>query len=139
MHNSLRLEDIEIVAIPEVVDARGKLIHAELDQVLPFRPERIFVIYEVPDKSIRGQHAHRQLCEFVIAVRGEVSVTIDDGQRTKTFLLDSPTKGLVIPPRFWRSLFNYSLDAVLVVAASTKYNADDYIRDYEQFLEFIKL
>lgn len=132
------LAEIGLIDIPEIIDARGKLIHAELDQVLPFIARRFFVIYDVPDTEVRGQHAHRELIEFVVAVKGSVKVEIDDGHAKKQFVLDSPQKGLIIPPRFWRSLYEYTSDAILIVAASTKYNADDYIRDYDEYLATIR-
>lgn len=131
------LAEIGLIDIPEIIDARGKLIHAEIDQVLPFIARRFFVIYDVPDTEVRGQHAHRELIEFVVAVKGSVKVEIDDGHEKKQFVLDSPKKGLIIPPRFWRSLYEYTSDAILIVAASTKYNADDYIRDYDDYLAMI--
>ena len=132
------LAEIGLIDIPEIIDARGKLIHAEIDQVLPFIARRFFVIYDVPDTEVRGQHAHRELIEFVVAVKGSVKVEIDDGHAKKQFVLDSPQKGLIIPPRFWRSLYEYTSDAILIVAASTKYNADDYIRDYDEYLAMIR-
>ena len=134
----ITLAEIGLIDIPEIIDARGKLIHAEIDQVLPFIARRFFVIYDVPDTEVRGQHAHRELIEFVVAVKGSVKVEIDDGHAKKQFVLDSPQKGLIIPPRFWRSLYEYTSDAILIVAASTKYNADDYIRDYDEYLAMIR-
>jgi UDP-2-acetamido-3-amino-2,3-dideoxy-glucuronate N-acetyltransferase len=132
------LDQIEVVTLPQVVDERGKLVHAETGQFLPFCAERIFVIYDVPSADIRGQHAHRELVEFLVALRGCVTVKIDDGVSTRKFHLDGPQKALVIPPFFWRELSEYSHDALVLVAASTRYDPSDYIRDYEEFLSEVR-
>ena len=126
--------DSLVTELPIVIDDRGKLVHAEIDQFLPFEAKRIFVIYDVPNRSVRGQHAHFKLHEFILAVGGSVRVEVDNGYEKREFILDSPSVGLHIPPRTWRVLLDYEPTTCLFVAASEKYDADDYIRDYNEFL-----
>ena len=130
------LSNIEIVNIPLITDERGNLVFAEVEQCLPFEAKRFFVVFDVPSTEIRGQHAHKELHEFVVALRGSVTVSIDDKVSQKTFTLNRPTQGLHIPPKTWRTLYEYSSDVVLLVLASHKYDAADYIRDYDTFLNF---
>lgn len=122
-----------LVRLPRIDDERGSLVAAELGQHLPFEVKRIFVVFDVPNRSIRGQHAHRELNEFIIAVGGSVTVEVDDGHAKNTFLLDSPSIGLFIPPLTWRTLTAYDASTVLIVAASHPYDANDYIRDIADF------
>ena len=130
------LSNIDIVDIPLVTDERGNLVFAEVGQSLPFQVQRFFVVFDVPSTEIRGQHAHKELHEFVVALRGSVTISIDDKSHQKTFTLSRPTQGLHIPPKTWRTLYEYSSDVVLLVLASHTYDADDYIRDYDTFLNF---
>ncbi|NCP88395.1 MAG: hypothetical protein CO094_09840 [Anaerolineae bacterium CG_4_9_14_3_um_filter_57_17] len=113
---------------------RGGLSFAELGQNLLFLPKRYFLIFDVPGKEIRGEHAHRQCQQFLVCVKGQCAVVVDDGQRRAEVLLNQPNLGLYLPPMVWGVQCNYSPDAVLLVFASRPYEAEDYIRDYEQFL-----
>ena len=119
-------------------DIRGDLAVAEFED-LPFTPERCFFIHNVPGKEVRGEHAHRQCHQLLICVSGQVTVMTDDGENRTETILDSPQKALHVAPMVWASQFCYSKDAVLMVLASLPYDADDYIRDYQQFTEEKKL
>ena len=132
----MRIDEASIVDIPLIADERGNLIFAEIGQCLPFQVKRFFVVFDVPTTEVRGQHAHKELHEFVVALRGSVTISVDDRRDQKSFLLNRPTQGLHIPPKTWRTLYEYSSDAVLLVLASETYNAEDYIRDYDTFLKF---
>ena len=132
----MRIDEPSIVDIPLIADERGNLIFAEIGQCLPFQVKRFFVVFDVPTTEVRGQHAHKELHEFVVALRGSVTISVDDRREQKSFLLNRPTQGLHIPPQTWRTLYEYSSDAVLLVLASETYNAEDYIRDYDTFLKF---
>lgn len=116
-----------------VPDMRGTLSAGEFERDLPFRPRRYFLVYDVPTAETRGEHAHRQCQQFLIAVKGSVRVVADDGAQRQEFLLDRSNKGLYLPPMVWGIQYNYSPDAVLLVFASDHYDADDYIRDYAEF------
>ena len=129
----MKLEDLQIVRLPLIEDDRGLLIFAEVDQLLPFTPQRFFVVHSVPDLQVRGEHAHKELHEFVVALKGSVKINILNNDGEREFLLNDPTMGLHIPPKTWRTLSEYSADAILLVLASDKYDADDYIRDLDEF------
>lgn len=118
----------------EVVDMRGSLSVAELGEDTPFEAKRYFLVYGVPSLEIRGEHAHRQCKQFLIAVNGSVHVVADDGKHREEFVLDRPNLGLYLPPMTWGIQYRYSPDAVLMVLASEHYDNADYVRDYDQFL-----
>jgi dTDP-4-dehydrorhamnose 3,5-epimerase-like enzyme len=119
---------------PTIKDLRGNLIARELGKGLPFSPARCFLVFEVPTKELRGEHAHRQCEQLLVCVQGSVHVLCDDGVHRQEFELDSPELGLYLPPMVWGTQYRYSHDAVLMVLASMPYDASDYIRDYEKFL-----
>lgn len=121
----------------EVREARGRLVAAEVGAPLPFVPRRCFIIMDVPSKRVRGEHAHKKLHQFLLCVRGSVTVRIDDGRRRRTVRLRDPARGLHVPPMVWAAQYDYSTDAVLVVFASAKYDARDYIRDYLEFRRLV--
>lgn len=116
-------------------DLRGRLTAGELPgEGIPFAAKRWFLVYEVPSREVRGEHAHRVCHQFLVCVHGSVQVAVDDGSRRGEALLDDPTIGIYIPPGIWGSQFRYDEDAVLLVLASHPYDPDDYIRDYDAFL-----
>jgi UDP-2-acetamido-3-amino-2,3-dideoxy-glucuronate N-acetyltransferase len=117
-------------------DLRGSLAALEFE-MLPFVPRRIFAVYAVPDESVRGAHAHRACAQFLVCVSGAVSAVADDGRARQEFRLTGPTVGLLIPPLVWSMQYRYSSDAVLVVLAELSYDPQDYIRDYEEFLQIV--
>ena len=118
-----------------VTDLRGSLSFAEYSQHLPFIPKRYFTVFDVPGREVRGEHAHRDIHQFLVLVKGSCSVVVDDGKSRVEVILDNPGIGLHIPPMVWGIQYNYSKDAVLLVLASDCYNPDEYIRDYDEFLE----
>jgi UDP-2-acetamido-3-amino-2,3-dideoxy-glucuronate N-acetyltransferase len=116
-------------------DLRGSLTAGELpSEAIPFEPKRWFLVYDVPSREVRGEHAHRVCHQFLVCVHGRVNVAVDDGERRGEAVLDDPTIGIYIPPGIWGSQFRYGADAVLLVLASHPYDPDDYIRDYDEFL-----
>ncbi len=133
----LRVKAARLIRLPLIEDLRGKLSFGEIEQHLPFSPKRYFMVFDVPSQEVRGEHAHKTLHEFLVCVKGSVSVALDDGQSRDEIKLDSPNLGLHIPPMAWRVHYKYSSDAILLVLASDVYRADDYIRDYEEFLSFL--
>jgi acetyltransferase-like isoleucine patch superfamily enzyme/dTDP-4-dehydrorhamnose 3,5-epimerase-like enzyme len=134
---ALSVQGAALYSLPHIKDLRGALTFGEIDAHLPFRPERFFVVYDVPSREVRGEHAHKTLHEFLICLRGSCSVALDDGHRHEEVLLDSPTIGLHVPPKLWRVHYKYSPDAILLSLCSDKYDATDYVRDYEQFKTFV--
>ena len=103
-------------------------------EAIPFTPKRWFLVYDVPSREIRGEHAHRVCHQFLLCVSGRVTVSVDDGRNRGEVLLDDPTLGIYIPPLVWGSQYRYDADAALLVLASHPYDPDDYIREYDQFL-----
>ncbi len=128
---------VEIVDIPNHADLRGSLAAAEVDDLLPFVPQRYFVVFDVPSQDVRGEHAHRTCAQFLTCLAGSLVVHLDDGHRRAEVTLDSRDRGLLIPPMVWASQFKYSADAVLLVLASHRYDPDDYLRDSDDFLGLI--
>lgn len=125
--------------VKQINDSRGNLLPLELEEQLPFRPKRVFFVYDVPGQDIRGEHAHKNLQQFLLCIKGSVRCVVDDGQKREEYFLNSPELGLYIPPMVWGVQYSYSADAVLVVFASQPYDAADYIRDYDEFLDQIRI
>lgn len=129
-----RVRGVRLIQMPRVEDMRGMISFAEAGKELPFLPKRYFVVYDVPSKDVRGEHAHRTLEELVICVKGSCSFVVDDGRNRAEVELDAPHLALYLPAMVWRIHYKYSADAVLMALASDVYSADDYIRDYDEFL-----
>lgn len=123
-----------IIEFPERTDERGSLSFAESMHHIPFQVERAFWVYGVPEGRTRGGHSHSETAEVVIPVTGSFNMMVDDGTRKATVLMDSPTKGILIPPGVWCELRDFSPGTVCVVFASHPYNASGYIHDYSQYL-----
>ena len=136
--NDSTVAGVVLHRLPLIEDMRGNLIPAEVGPLLPFAPQRLFIVLDVPSAEIRGEHAHRTCHQFMICVRGSVSVVADDGRHRESFRLDSPQLGLYIPPRVWATQYGYSADGALLVLASEHYDASDYIRDYDEFLAAVR-
>lgn len=115
-------------------DRKGNLSVVENDVTVPFDIKRAYYLYDVPGGEERGEHAHKRLRQLIIAASGSFSITLDDGQVKRTFFLNHPYQGLFIEPGIWRTLEDFSSGSVCLVLASMIYDADDYIRDYENFL-----
>ncbi len=128
------VKGVRLHVLREVKDARGDLCVAEVGPDLPFAVQRSFFVYNVPNAELRGEHAHRRCAQFLMAVKGSLRVTADDGVRREMFQLDRPNLALYLPPMVWGIQDRYSADAVLMVLASDLYDPTDYIRDYPQFL-----
>lgn len=121
-----------------VADMRGDLSVGEFERNIPFTPKRYFLVFNVPSQKTRGEHAHRACHQFLICVKGSCAVVADDGYHRAEVLLDSPDKGVYLPPMVWGVQYKYSEDAVLLVFTSDYYDASDYIRDYAQFIELVR-
>lgn len=128
-----RVRGVSLHRLTYARDLRGSLTAAEFSG-LPFAPQRLFTVYDVPSESVRGAHAHRECAQFLVCLTGGVSCLVDDGSVREEVRLESPSVGLHIPPMIWGTQWRYSRDAMLLVLASHPYDPDDYIRDYEEFL-----
>lgn len=129
------VDDCRIIDIRKYSDTRGYLSVIESRKDIPFEIKRIYYLYMVPEAA-RGAHAHKHLQQLMVATSGSVHVTLDDGVNKKTFVLDKPWKGLHVVPGLWRDLDNFAGGTVCMVLASEKYEAEDYIRDYTEFLRY---
>ena len=116
-------------------DMRGDLSVGEFSKDIPFEPKRYFLVFNVPSEKTRGEHAHYKCQQFLICVKGSCAVVVDDGKNRSELILDSPEKGIYLPPLTWGIQYKYSSDAVLLVFASETYDPNDYIRDYNEFLK----
>lgn len=123
---------------PVIPDLRGNLTVGEFERQIPFTPLRYFMVFGVPSREIRGEHAHRVCHQFLICVRGTCAVVADDGERRVEVALDAPQTGLYLPPMTWGIQYKYSADALLLVFASHHYDAADYIRDYDEFRKLVE-
>ena len=139
MMNSKRstIDECQIIDIRKYTDNRGYLSVIESQLDIPFDIKRVYYLYMVPEVA-RGAHAHKELQQLLVATSGSVEVIMDDGTNKKSFMLDRPWKGLYVPSGLWRDLENFSGGAVLMCLASEKYDPSDYIRDYNEFLEYKK-
>lgn len=117
-------------------DRKGNLSVVENGQTLPFDVKRVYYLYDVPGGENRGSHAHKELSQLIIAASGSFTVTLDDGKCKRSFFLNRPYQGLYVKPGMWRDLEDFSSGAVCMVLASEVYQKEDYIRDYQEFLEF---
>lgn len=120
-----------------VKDLRGCLSVGEFGRDVPFMVSRYFLVFDVPSNGVRGEHAHFRCHQFLVAVKGTVHVTADDGRTKEEFVLDRANKGLHFPPLIWGVQYRFSSDAVLLVLASDYYNDEDYVRSYEEFLAIV--
>ncbi len=126
-------EGVQIISIPNVLDARGGLTFAEEQVCIPFSIRRVFWIYDVPEGVMRGGHAHWECSEVVVPVNGSFTMLIDDGFHRSTVRIDSRNKGILIPAGVWCELSEFAPETILVVIASHPYNAAGYVHRYEDF------
>ena len=136
--SELGVRGVTLYRLPVISDLRGSLTFAEYDTTIPFVPQRYFLVFDVPSRDVRGEHAHKECHQFLVCTRGSCSVVVDDGKNREEILLNHPRLGLHISPMIWATEYKYSPDAVLMVLASDIYKAEDYIRDYDLFLKEIK-
>ena len=127
----------KIISLQKVVDPRGNLTVAQGMKDIPFHVARVYWTYDVPSGTSRGGHAHKHCREFVIAVSGSFSVTLDNGHEKKSFLLNHPYQGLLIETDIWRKLDDFSSCAVCLVLDEKKFDEADYIRNYDDFIDYL--
>ena len=131
---SLTTRGVRVAPIPVIADSRGSLSYAQFGDQLPFVPRRYFLLFNVPEGAIRGAHAHRDLEQFIVCVHGSCRVILDDGAHRDELRLESPDRGVYVPPMLWTTVVPDSRETAVIVLASAEYDSDDYIRDYDEFL-----
>lgn len=128
-----------VLTLPKIHNRAGNITALNNSVDIPFDVNRVYYLYDVPGGEDRGGHAHKELQQLIVAVSGSFDITIDDGRNKKTVSLNRPYYGLHIVPGIWRDLTNFSSGAICLVLASHKYDANDYIRDYKEFIRMKKL
>lgn len=134
----MTINDVKIIELPKFLDERGNLSFAQNNTQIPFEIKRIYWIYDVPGGEERGGHAERENEELIIAMSGSFDITVDDGKNKKTYTLNRSYYGLYIPKGIWRDMSNFSTNSLALEFGSIPYDANDYIRDYDEFLAFSK-
>lgn len=130
------LLDTKIIGLPLIPFRAGNISPIENLKEIPFETKRVFYLYDIPGGESRGAHAHIECWQFLIAASGSFQVLADDGIEQKTFFLNRPNQGLLIPPGIWASEHDFSSGAVCLVLASHTYQAEDYIRNYNDFKSY---
>lgn len=133
-----KVKGVRAYQLPFITDPRGNLTVGEFERHLPFSPKRYFVTFDVPNATVRGEHAHRECAQFLICLHGSCAVMVDDGQHREEFLLDRPTFGVHVPPMVWAAEYKHTSDSTLLVFASHHYDPADYIREYSDFLAAVR-
>ncbi|HVW15074.1 MAG TPA: FdtA/QdtA family cupin domain-containing protein [Mucilaginibacter sp.] len=136
--NNHTVFDCALIYLPQIGDRNGHITAANNFKEIPFDVNRVFFLYDIPGGESRGAHAHRECHQFLIAASGAFEVLLDDGKVKRQVQLNRPTIGLHIPPGIWASEINFSSGSICLVLASHNYNAGDYIRDYDEYLNFKK-
>jgi len=127
-----------IVELNKIQNRAGNISVIESEKSVPFPLKRVYYLYDVPSDEERGGHAHKALYQLIIAASGSFTITLNDGISKRAFMLNHPNKGLLIIPGIWRELSDFSSGSVCLVLASMLYDADDYIREYNEFLNYKK-
>ena len=130
----MTLKDCRIIDLPKITSSLGNLTAIESGQQVPFGIQRVYYLYDVPGGAERGEHAHRELQQLIIAMSGSFDVILDDGYNKQRFHLNRPYQGLYVRTLIWRELDNFSSGSVCMVLASNRYDEADYYRNYDEFL-----
>ncbi|MBR3730758.1 MAG: WxcM-like domain-containing protein [Bacteroidales bacterium] len=133
----MTIDDAKIIELPKFLDTRGNLSVIEELKDIPFKIERTYWIYDVPGGETRGGHAYKENQEFIVALSGSFDVVLDDGKEKKTFSLNRSYYGLYVPKGMWRQMKNFSTNSLALVLSSTRYDENDYIRNYDDFKTFV--
>jgi WxcM-like, C-terminal len=135
MSTHATIADCRMIELPRRNDPRGNLTFIEEGNHVPFDVRRVFYLYDIPTGASRGAHAHRTLQQCLIALAGSFDVTLDDGRDKSVVHLNRPWKGLYLPPMIWAAEVNFDPGSVCLVLTSALYDARDYVRDYQEFLQ----
>lgn len=131
-------ELVSFIQFPVIGDERGNLVALERNKEIPFDIRRVYYMFDMQSDLPRGFHAHKELIQVAVCLKGSCDILMDDGNDKQVVTLNSPDKGLVIDTMQWHEMENFSDDCVLLVLASDVYNESDYIRDYSEFLREVR-
>ena len=127
-----------IISLPRIQNRAGNITPISNDQEIPFKINRVFYIYDIPGGENRGAHAHKECHQFLIAASGSFEIELDDGKLKRTVMLNRPYYGLHVPPGIWAAEKGFSSGAICLVLTSHKYDESDYIRDYNEFINYFE-
>ena len=130
--------DCSVIELPKIENPAGNITPVNNSMEIPFDINRVFYIYDIPGGKDRGAHAHKACHQFLVAASGSFEVELDDGKTKRTVMLNRPYYGLHIPPGVWAAEKSFSSGAICLVLASHTYDESDYLRQYDDFLEYIK-
>jgi oxalate decarboxylase/phosphoglucose isomerase-like protein (cupin superfamily) len=133
------IQDCKLIELPKVSDPRGNLTFIEGARHIPFEIARIYYLYDVPGGAHRAGHAHKTLRQVLVALSGSFDITVDDGRSQTKYHLNRPYQGLYIPAMIWRVIDNFSSGAVCLALASNTYDESEYYREYETFLQEVRI
>jgi dTDP-4-dehydrorhamnose 3,5-epimerase-like enzyme len=131
--------EAKIITLPKFEDKRGNLSFIEENKHIPFSIKRTYWIYDVPGGQARGGHAFKKQDELIVALSGSFDVFVDNGTETKIFSLNRSYYGLLIPKGLWRKMENFSTNSMALILSSTLYDENDYMHDFDQYKESIKI
>jgi oxalate decarboxylase/phosphoglucose isomerase-like protein (cupin superfamily) len=129
---------IKLVNLSKIPDDRGNLSFIEEESNIPFKIKRTYWIYDVPGGETRGSHAFKKSEEFIVAISGSFDIILHDGKEETKYSLNRSYYGIYVPKLTWRRLENFSTNSLALILSSTAYNENDYIRDFDEFLTFVK-
>ena len=136
---NLEVEGCKIIFSKTIQESKGIISIGEVDKEIPFKPQRYFIVSNVPKDEVRGLHAHKLCHQFLICINGFLYAGIDNGYKKSNILLNNPCYGLYMPPRIWGKQFSFSKDAKLLVLASHLYDKSDYISNYDEFIREVEI
>ncbi|KGI59949.1 FdtA/QdtA family cupin domain-containing protein [Prevotella sp. S7 MS 2] len=128
----------KLIHLQKIRDLRGNLTVAQKGENLPFVPQRVYWVYDIPSGGCRGGHAHKLCLELIVAVSGSFEVVLDNGKEQKTYFLNNPNQGLLVDTGVWRTLEKFSSGAVCLVLASEPFEESDYIREYNEYINYME-
>lgn len=132
------INDCRLIDLPKIHNRAGNITPVQSNDDIPFDIKRIFYLYDMPGGESRGGHAHKNLYQFIIAASGSFEVVVNDGKESKKYFLNHPYYGLLIVPGIWEELVNFSSGSICLVLTSDTYQEDDYLRNYQSYLEYIR-
>jgi hypothetical protein len=136
MKQTARISDCKLLNLPRIHAESGDITAINNLELIPFETKRVYYLYDVPNRADRGAHAHKELYQLVVAVSGSFDIELFDGVDKIKYTLNQPDQGLLIVPGIWRDLNNFSGGGICLVLASHEYDEEDYIRNYQEYLEF---
>ncbi|MBB2954342.1 FdtA/QdtA family cupin domain-containing protein [Sphingobacterium sp. JUb56] len=133
------MNTVKLIDLPKILDKRGNLSFFENNHQIPFEIKRTYWIYDVPGGETRGSHAFKEQQEFIVALSGSFDVVLHDGNEERTYSMNRSYSGLYIPRMMWRKIDNFSTNSLALIVSDRNFEESDYIRDFEEFMQLIKV